>query len=77
LTTKRERNAWEELDRTLRWASAYNVQLHQELLENEMIADAHSHPGRSKNGETAKAVHRAWQLIERYRKPQEEDLDHD
>jgi len=62
---------WSKLDDILRMAASYD-DLHQILLEDERIADAHSHPGRTTNGETTKAIRRAWELIEA-----QADMDHD
>jgi len=58
---------WSELDKIVQFGLAQGIP----LLEDELIADAHSHPHRSNANGTSKAIQRAWVEVLRASKAKE------
>jgi len=50
---------WNELDGLVRFATKADIN----VLEDDLIADAHSHPGRVNNNDITTAVQRCWETI--------------
>jgi len=67
---------WTQLDQILAWAARVDDTLLEVLLEDNLIADAHSHPKRSDFDDTQQAIQRCWKVIRAYAAPTE-DVVHD
>ena len=53
---------WNDLDEIIQWSAEVGIN----LLEDEFISNAHSHPERTQYDTTSKAIWRAWGIIRSY-----------